>query len=86
MDLDVRLDLDGRFDAALRYVDDHWAQFDDPVGVGADIEELRRVVSAAVPQDTTRTRLTLHRLRRTAGAAGPVAVVITTVRDILGSP
>jgi hypothetical protein len=76
--------IDVKFDEAQRFVGEHWTLFDDPSGVAADIDELWRAVSGPHPDDSTRTRLTLHRLRRSAGGAAPVAAVITAVREVLG--
>lgn len=80
-----RDDLDAVFDEAQRFVGEHWAEFADPDGVAADLHELRRAVSGEVAADSTRTRLTVHRLRRTAGGAAPVAAAIVAVREVLQS-
>jgi hypothetical protein len=74
---------DGEFDAAQRFIDAYWTEFDDPSGVSADLAELRLAVSGASPANPIRTRLTLHRLRRTCGNAAPIATVIALVRDRL---
>jgi hypothetical protein len=78
-------DADRRFDEAQRYIDAHGDRFDDPDGVAADLAELRLVVSGASLANPIRTRLTVHRLRRTSGGAAPVAAVISLVRDLLGT-
>jgi hypothetical protein len=78
-------DIDVKFDAAQRFIDAHWAQFDDPNGVAADLDELRLAVSGTRPANRLRTQLTVHRLRRTAGNAAPVAAVIALVREMLGT-
>ena len=80
-----RTDVDVTFEEARRFIDAHWAEFDDPSGVAADLAELRVAVSETRPANAIRTRLTLHRLNRIAGNAAPVAAVIAIVREVLGT-
>jgi hypothetical protein len=80
-----RDDIEVKFEEAQRFIDAHWTQFDDPSGVAADVDELRLAVSGTRPTNLIRTRLTLHRLRRIAGNAAPVAAVIAVVRETLGT-
>jgi hypothetical protein len=80
-----RDDIDVKFEEAERFINAHWTEFDDPSGVAADLAELRLAVSGTHPANLIRTRLTLHRLRRLGGNAGPVAAVIALVRELLGN-
>jgi len=80
-----RDDIDAKFEHARQFIDSHWSRFDDPSGVAADLAELRLAVSGPCPANLIRTRLTMHRLNRTAGNAAPVAAVVAIVREMLGS-
>jgi hypothetical protein len=80
-----RDDIDAKFEQAQQFIDSYWNRFDDPSGVAADLAELRLAVSGPCPTNLIRTRLTMHRLNRTAGSAAPVAAVIAIVREMLGS-
>jgi hypothetical protein len=77
--------IDAVFEQAQQFIDSHWSRFDDPSGVAADLAELRLAVTGPCPANLIRTRLTMHRLNRTAGNAAPVAAVVAIVREMLGS-
>jgi hypothetical protein len=78
-----RDDIDVKFEEAQQFIDAHWAHFDDPSGVAADLAELRRAVTGHRPDNPIRTRLTLHRLNRIGRNAAPLAAVIAIVRGML---
>ena len=80
-----REDIDAKFEEALRFIDAYWTEFDDPSGVVADLDELRLAVSGSRPANPMRTRLTVHRLRRTAGNAASITAVLAVVREVLGT-